>query len=335
MTNKTKTMYTLTHQIIANSKCRIGKSSEDHENEDISTSVAKSKAVPALYMKKIEVCCMNRTYRGVGFYNDNGGLEFYSNDFKDKYQNSIKECIRNLEAYRETVREELYNLNFEIVRGEYGMTLWMKEYETLRKKYSGQSDMVGDEPKSPDTKKGFNKKQIRIRMCMLKNEIDGYRENVRRKNDLQYLVELTDVELQDKNKSMESVRTFTVMTPGLLSVSWIRGLKSEGCCLFADIFDYLAYVYLSCGDLSDSLPTCCDAIILNNASNFKDMAVMAAGYRKVFCFFPNNLFGQTMAKTIASETQQQVSNMEHFYGKAYSLYGYASRFRDFELKFAP
>ena len=115
-----------------------------------------------------------------------------------------------------------------------------------------------------------------------------------------------------------SRRFFTLGEPGVLTVRVFRHSRTTGCCLFASLFDYLAY--LSFGTSSGmQLPRGCDAIVMNDYRNFASMVVDSDVYSSVHCLFPQDEAGLVMESTLLFRNRRAHTSARNYRGYV-SLY---------------
>lgn len=119
--------------------------------------------------------------------------------------------------------------------------------------------------------------------------------------------------------------TVTIDSPGLNVFQYRKGIMSHKCCLFANFLDYIAYRTLS-GLKKGALPEKCDSIVLNHVRNFGDMCLASDQYEQVYCFFPNDISGQTMETTVLSGRDSGGHSCSHLYTDYPSLHDYVIQF---------
>ena len=119
-----------------------------------------------------------------------------------------------------------------------------------------------------------------------------------------------------------SLRHFnTVGQLGVVSLPIKPNKKTETCCLFADMFDYLAYLTLLQDDRGATLPCHCDCYVMNDVRNYIPMMLDVVNYERVHCFFPNNDWGQVMTATFIMKNSRSGSESRRYLDYEY-LYDY-------------
>lgn len=98
--------------------------------------------------------------------------------------------------------------------------------------------------------------------------------------------------------------------------------KSEDCCVFFSLRDYLVYntLSLSC---DTRLPTDCDALLLSSSCNIIDLIVESEDYERVYTFLPNDDLGTIISKTMKQRNPMNVINYEFIYEPYKTLTEYA------------
>ena len=295
------------------------------------------------YLKTVEVSCMNRLFQGVGFRNDNGGLEFYSEDYKEKHCSTVGEYITMLRKEQQALEEEYKNVEFEIARGNICIEDWQSQYEDLQSQLQSNNDsmqhliMQGKTGQIAEADKlrmrqqlKTEKKRLVSQMESLKAEIDGYHNSKNRLSMLKCILPELQDKISNKEKELEVASTFTIEQPGLLTFPWVKGIVAKQVNLFADMFDYMAYVFLSSNPDAEKLPTLCDNIVMNDPRNFTTMLLNSVSYDRIYCFFPHTLLGITMEKTVLQKINSgRAMSLSDYYGDYTTLYEYAKTFDDF------
>lgn len=111
---------------------------------------------------------------------------------------------------------------------------------------------------------------------------------------------------------------------GYVFVSYKQGVISKNCCLFFDFTDYLAYLSVQKKNVW-SLPEQSDCFILSHVRNFIPMVVSTDDYSNIYMFFPNNVAGITIAKTIQQRNLKHVHNCSFLYASEETLHEYSNR----------
>lgn len=295
------------------------------------------------FIKSVEVTCMNRLYQGVGFRNNNGGLEFFSEEYKEKHCDTVSKTLDVLREEQKILEEEYENIQFEIARGNGSINEWQSHYDELESQLQeasismqhlilqGRSGQIAENEKIRIRQQLKNEeKLVKAQMKSVKTEIDNFHNNKTRLAQLKCILPELQAKIADKEAELSIVSTFTIKQPGLLTFPWVQGIVAKQVNLFADMFDYIAYVFLANNSAAEKLPTVCDNIILNDARNFTDMMLNSVGYDRIYCFFPHTLSGDTMEKTFLERIDtRRVISLRDYYKDYPTLYEFAKTFKDF------
>lgn len=293
-------------------------------------------------VKDVQVSCMNKIYKGIGFRNDNGGLEFYSDDCKKRLASKIEEDVEIFRERLELAENELESVICEIDIIHEHIDEWTADLQHKEEECQQARDQLeclilqaklGEIPEVEREKLRnrlkFELRQAESRRDDAKSKVERYREVINRKWYLEmYIQELTS-KIEEKEKDAVASNTFTVHQPGILTFPFVNGLKSKSCCLFADILDYLAYVYQVNENKKEGFPRICDSIVLNDPRNFLKLFILCDTYDSIYCFFPNTISGKTMEETIISRHGSRVVSMSHLYDGSVSLFEHSDTLDDF------
>ena len=104
----------------------------------------------------------------------------------------------------------------------------------------------------------------------------------------------------------------TVGRVGVVSLPVELNRKTKTCCLFADMFDYLAYLTLLQDDRGATFPCRCDYYVMNDVRNYIPMMLDVVNYERVHCFFPNNDCGQVMTATFTMKNSRSRSESRRY-----------------------
>lgn len=294
-------------------------------------------------IKSVDITCMNRLYQGVGFRNNNGGLEFFSEEYKNQYNDTVSKTLDVLRKEQKNLEEEYENVQFEIARVKGSVDEWQRQYDELESQLQdvavsmqhlilqGRTGQIAENEKNRIRQQLKNEeKQIKTQIKSVKTEIDGFNNNKTRLAQLKCILPELQAKIAEKEAELPIVSTFTIKQPGLLTFPWVKGIIAKQVNLFADMFDYIAYVFLASNLKDDNLPTLCDNIILNDPRNFTDMMFNSVGYDRIYCFFPHTLSGDTMEKTLLQRIDsQRVISMRDYYKDYPTLYEFVKTFKDF------
>lgn len=107
----------------------------------------------------------------------------------------------------------------------------------------------------------------------------------------------------NQNNGIEFINQDLMDSPVTLSNTGITFLplnketRSSKLCVFFDITDYIAYQALHINGFV-RLPSDCDAMIMSNVRNFVHALVEGDDYETVYLYFPNNVIGSTITRTL-------------------------------------
>ncbi len=293
-------------------------------------------------MKKVEITSMNRIYSGIGIRNDNGGLEFISDEYRQRHASSAEDILSDLRSKLSAMEAEMETVESETARGSRMIDGWQNEYADLQSQLQdvqdsmhhlilqGKKGQLSEEEKTRiRSQLKMENRRIRKKMTSLKVEIDGFRSNTSRLSYLTVALAELNVKIADREKALAIANTFTIDQPGILTFPRIKGFVAKSVCLFSDLFDYLAYVYMSNNPDARELPYFCDNIVMNDPRNFMTMMLNSDGYDHIYCFFPHTYMGKTMERTILERNDPRVVTMSDYYDGYTTLYEYAKTFDDF------
>lgn len=299
--------------------------------------------IPESLLKTVEVTCMNRLYSGIGFRNNNGGYEFFSDEFKESHCSSLVKSLDKIRKERESLEEEYKKIQYEIERDKDSLSCWNNEYDELVVQQHKVSESFQHFVRQCKTSHLSDKEKTRIRqqlkgedsritrrMKFLKKAISTYHSNKSRSLLLSAILPELQEKIKNKECELTIVNTFTIQQPGLVTFPWIKGIVSKQVNLFYDLFDYLAYVFLSSNDEAVVLPTHCDNIVLNDPHNYIDMLLSCIGYDRIYSYFPHTMLGKIMDKTVHDFINDvRVKSMSNYYKDYPTLYEYAKSFDEF------
>lgn len=299
--------------------------------------------IPQSLLKAVEVTCLNRLYSGIGFRNNNGGLEFYSEEFKASRCSTLGKRLEKIRKERQSLKEEYKKLQYEIQRDKDSLCCWNKEYDELVVQQHDVAESFQRFAKQCKRGKLSDAEKLRIRqqlkcedsrisdrLKILKKAISTYHDNKSRFLLLSAILPELHEKIKDKERELSIANTFTIHQTGLVILPWIKGLVAKSVNLFYDMFDYLAYSFLSNSDDAEALPTQCDNIVLNDPRNFIDMLLSCVSYDRIYVYFPHTMLGKILDKTVYDFTHKGcVKSMSGYYKDYPTLYEYAKSFDDF------
>ena len=290
----------------------------------------------------VEVLCLNKVYKGLGFRNKFGGLEFFNEDYRKQLS---EQSSLDLEAYREReagmradieaqeqeITEgnfilEQQNLRFQTLEGQLESTL--DELEALKARHR-QGEVCSKDAILRRNRLIAESRRLENDITALENDIDV---TINKKKQLPYerlVLEELEAKIQEREVSMKAERTITIDQMGISLFPKFKEIPTLECCLFTSFLDYMAYKTICREDISlmGEEHIICDCIVLNNPSNFIELLLEAAPYDKVHCMFPSTVAGRVMCETMKSCNPHAVDHYE-FYENDVTLYAFVSSFAE-------
>ena len=104
----------------------------------------------------------------------------------------------------------------------------------------------------------------------------------------------------------------TIDEPGTVCIPFKKAIRCKRCCLFVDLFDYLAYKTLLLKEQGRGLPERCDCIVLNDYRNLMDLLLDIEYYEHVSCCFPTSQTGKVLATTVMRRFKKSI-NCDYLY----------------------
>lgn len=299
----------------------------------------------SLFMRDVEITCLNRLYRGIGFRNTNGGLEFFSKEYKENCQKKKAAEINDLCQHCSHLEEELSTLSFEIVTCEKECEDWCSALSDLQQRSADVSTRiknlaVGEGKVLSAKERVFLRKQLKVELRQLNDFIAKYQgkiasfmEKKKRFSMLNIILPQLRAKIADRKKDNAVARFVTFEQPGILEFPLLKGMKSKSCCLFFDIFDYLSYSHLVDNYFLSGIPRGCDCIVMNDIRNFITMLLHSDDYDNVYCFFPNTVLGKTMEKTVTTRKKSRVASCSSLFKYCITLYEFVTKkYKDFSIE---
>ena len=305
-----------------------------------SFSFPKLKNLP-LSAKFVQVSCMNRLYTGFGFRNDYGGMEFYSEDSKQRLAETTEEKIEQLRSRLLDLRKKLlvaqttYHDGTEHI-DEWTADLQAKEAELLRLNSDlqnlieqGKAGLI--EEAEREHQRYILRKDItatKSQIVQIKHKIDSFKKSYYRMSQLESLVTELEIDMADKEKQKATLSTFTVEKNGILTFQLVNNRRQKAVCVFANILDYLSYVVMVYETGYAEFPRNCDCIVMNAPTNFMKMLVSVDTYDSIFCYFPDTILHKSLEETIIQRDAPRAISMGHHFHGHTSLYDYLMSFGD-------
>lgn len=292
-------------------------------------------------VKNVQVSCMNRLYTGFGFRNDSGGMEFYSEESKQRLAESTDEAIVMLRSQMSELESLLADAQTIYYDGlehidEWKDNLHMKESELSCLKddlqqliEQGKAGII--EETERERQRYILRKDIsdmKSKIAKIKRKIDTFNSSYFKMSHLESLVGELESEIVDKEKQKSTLSTFTVEKNGILTFPMVNNRRQKAVCVFANILDYLSYVVMVFETGYDNFPKNCDCIVMNNPVNFMKMLVSVDTYDYIFCFFPDTILYKSLEETIIQRDAPRAVSMGRYFCGNISLYDYLMSFAD-------
>ena len=129
---------------------------------------------------------------------------------------------------------------------------------------------------------------------------------------------------QCSHATLNKYQTVTLNHPGINYFPVQRKQKSDSCCIFAGMIDYLSYLTILKDYPEVNLPTGADCIVVNSVSNFVNGLLDCENYNKIYCMLPNTEVGAIMACTIRDRNKSKCRDSSKVYADYIDLQQYLS-----------
>ena len=290
-------------------------------------------------MKMVEILCLNKVYRGFGFRNEIGGLEFYNEDYREKmtankrnilgeYYEEERRLKEEISSYEQAVRDgaginasdtlRLIDMNTRLEQAQ-------NELERLKEKVrSGQASAEEINKLRPKLITEIN--QLNDGIAALEGKVDDFTRKMREIPMLKLRLRCLQDKLEERSQELSVSATVSIGKQGILFFPKFEGITTLYVCVFSSFLDYLAYKTL-CADETEAYIlglVRCDCIVMNNPANFTQMVLDTDMYDQVHCFFPNTAAGKVMERSIMSRHPNAIS-MAHIYEDKGCLYNYVNQ----------
>ena len=118
--------------------------------------------------------------------------------------------------------------------------------------------------------------------------------------------------MSDVSSDLPMTQPITIDEPGTVCIPFKKAIRCKRCCLFVDLFDYLAYKTLLLKEQDRGLPERCDCIVLNDYRNLMDLLLDIEYYEHVSCCFPTSQTGKVLATTVMRRFKKSI-NCDYLY----------------------
>lgn len=290
-------------------------------------------------MKNVEVLYLNKLVKGVGFRNNNGGMQFFSQDFKETAEGQKMVEYEKLRSLRDSLQKEKSELSLKVGDGDESLTRLHIELANLEDSLANvrvnienllsqsRQGLVTEEKKDvlrKELRRERNRLLKGIKAC--KEKLEKLPADKERLDILNVCISHLDAEISDCARQLSVVSSVTIDRPGLLEFPLTRGKRSKSCCLFADMFDYLSYIHVLGSTKKHRFPRRTDSFVMNDIRNFLSLMLHSDGYDHIFCFFPHTTLGETMEKTVIQRNQSCAVSMYGLYEGFVNLHEYVNHF---------
>lgn len=287
------------------------------------------------FTKNVEIVCWKKVYRGCGIRNMSGGLEFFSEDTLKSFVQKNTEKLGELKRQKQCFLHELQSLHDELSSRSYNPSILntkLRKLQSLHEKYSDELISLVIKARQgliSDSEKISRRKMLRMQESKINKDISEINQKLidlpkkqQRIKLLKCYITQLDFEIQECEKNKNIYSTITIGIPEILSFEFKKGFKSESCCLFVDVFDYISYLNLLHEDAGKNIPCHCDCYVLNDPRNFVSLLLQSDDYDKIYLFFPNTVYGSTLEQTISQRNPYRVVDASFYYKNYVSIYDY-------------
>ena len=166
-----------------------------------------------LAAKNVQVSCMNRIYTGFGFRNDNGGMEFYSEDSKQCLAETTEELIEQLRSHLSDLKTKLSEEQTIYDEGSEHIDEWTTDLHAKEAEFSrlnadlqqlieqGKAGVI--EETERERQRYILRKDItemKSKVAQVKSKIDTYKASYCKMSQLESLIGELESEIADKEK---------------------------------------------------------------------------------------------------------------------------------------
>lgn len=122
------------------------------------------------------------------------------------------------------------------------------------------------------------------------------------------------------------VEPVTILHPGTSIILQRRNHRTEECCIFLSLLDYIGFMNLLYNEsLPEGISHPCDCFIIGDESNLIDAMLDTDCYSRNYCFFSWSLIGRTISKTFIHRNPKVNIDMSGFYQEFGSIFEYNKR----------
>lgn len=288
-----------------------------------------------LKMKEVQVSCMNVLYDGIGFRNDNGGMEFFCDAYQECLSRHLSDDISLLSSELDFFKGTLAHAEACYSEGAKHVSEWSEDLSDLNRRYGCCQEeqhqlilrgRVGDiEASERERRRYVLRKEltaVRRSIATISNHLDNYRKACQDVFMYRVMLNELDSEIADKECRRKVLSTLTVGKSGIMTILHTQGFRQKGCCLFSCFLDFVSYMYLVYETGYKSFPRGCDCIILNDYSNFMKMLLSVDTYDSIYCFFPATMIGKCLEQTIIQRGAPRAVSMAKYYDGYVTLFEY-------------
>lgn len=106
--------------------------------------------------------------------------------------------------------------------------------------------------------------------------------------------------------------------------------RSQILCVFEDIRDYFAFLFLK-KKMRSALPCRCDCLVIGSPKNFEQAKKMSEDYKKVLCFPSNTEYGMTIYSTLKQLCKTCYAPILGLYGQDGSIFNHVKNNQKYML----
>lgn len=278
-------------------------------------------------MKYVVICYQNKTYCGVGLRNDNGGLEFFCEEIKKSQDNKIFEKLSLFRKQKEELTTECKRLTTDVTSDLNKISKWKRSRAKLNRQlkvlqrqmdnlliHARQEDVLSSDSLKMRQQLRLDMKKINSSLTELNEKIVLFTKKNERLVFLQQLIPQLTAKISDLESNVSYLNTLTVGSHDVLYFPFQKGVKSNSCCLFADVFDYYSYKYLCNRREFANLPHNNDCLVLNDPCNIVSFLINSDDYDKIYLFFPKTFYGYTLEQTFLQRHPGRAVSVNDCYG---------------------
>lgn len=294
-------------------------------------------------LKHFKLRYFNRVYLGIGFYNDNGGLEFFSPSYKERNDDALSAYLDELNKKQSELEDDLITLKIDLEDEQFfdeKLHERYHKYEAYLKEVQNKINELIQLGKSHNLPHGGKARQQRLskerrtilsNIEKIKSRLNGHRQIKKNIERIDYLLcELREKMGTIRNK-LDTSSFYTIGQSGIKTIHYNKDELCGRCCLFVDMFDFIGFDFLIKNHYIDPELQKSDVKILNNPRNFLTFLMDIDIYEQVYCFFPKTLAGYLLLQAIKARKGGKIEIFDR-HDSYVNLYDYAKTFPNFQTQ---